>query len=259
MSAKVALITGSTSGIGLGVAMHMARQGFDVCINGFGDSTEIENIRNTIATESGQKVIYHGADLTSREQIEDLFSTIESTFGRLDVLINNAGIQFVSPIDEFPVEKWQKIIDLNLTSNFHTTQLALPLMKKQGWGRIVNIASAHGLVASPFKSAYVAAKHGVLGLTKTVALEVANQNITVNAICPGYVRTPLVENQLEDTAKARGISKEEVLKEVIVKAQPTERFIEVSEVAELTHFLCTDGAKSMTGCSYSMDGGWTAK
>ncbi len=259
MESKVALITGSTSGIGLGIAKKLAHEGYNICLNGFGDATEIENLRQTLESETGRKVIYHGADMTDRAQIEDLFSTIDQTFNRLDVLVNNAGIQFVSPVQDFPADRWKKIIELNLTSNFHTIQLALPRMEKNKWGRIINIASAHGLVASPFKSAYVAAKHGVLGLTKTVALEVAEKNITVNSICPGYVRTPLVEAQLEDTAKARGISVAQVLEEVIKGAQPTNRFVEVSEVADFTHFLTTHAAQNMTGSSYSMDGGWTAK
>jgi 3-hydroxybutyrate dehydrogenase len=256
---RTALVTGSTSGIGLGIARALAANGCNVVINGFGEAEEIERLRSGIEREHGVKALYDAADMTKPRTIEAMVRHAEAEFGALDILVNNAGIQHVAPIDEFPPEKWETIIAINLVANFHTIRHALPGMKKRGFGRIVNIASAHALVASPFKSAYVAAKHGVAGLTKTVALEVAQQGITVNAICPGYVRTPLVEKQIPDTARARGITEEEVIRDVLLAAQPTKKFVTVEQVAALAVYLCSDAAASVTGAILSIDGGWTAQ
>ncbi len=256
---KTALITGSTSGIGLGIAQRLAAEGANIVLNGFGEAGEIEKLRKQIASEYGVNVAYDGADMTSPDAIAAMMNKAIAAFGAVDVLVNNAGIQHVAPVDEFPIDKWNAIIAINLSSAFHTTRAALPAMKKKRWGRIVNIASAHALVASPFKSAYVAAKHGIAGLTKTVALEVAEQGITANAICPGYVLTPLVKNQIPDTAKARGITEEQVVRDVILAAQPSKQFVKVEEVAALTAFLCSEGAKSITGAMLSIDGGWSAE
>lgn len=256
---KSAVVTGSTSGIGLGIARALAEQGANIMLNGFGDAAEIEKLRSGLAAEFGVKVAYDGADMSKGEAIAAFIKKAEAEFGGVDILVNNAGIQFVSPVDEFPEAKWDAIESINLSSSFHTIKAALPGMKKKGWGRIVNIASAHGLIASPFKSAYVAAKHGQVGLTKAVALEVAEGGITVNAICPGYVRTPLVENQIEDQAKVHKMSHEQVIREVILAAQPTKRFVEIGEVAALAVFLCSEAAKSITGTSIAIDGGWTAR
>ena len=259
LKGKTALVTGSTSGIGLGIATRLAAEGANIVLNGFGEAAEIEALRKELARKSGVNVIYDGADMTQPESIVAMIRKALDKFGALDVLVNNAGIQHVAPVDEFPPDKWDAIIAINLSSAFHTTRAALPAMKKKRWGRIVNIASAHALVASPFKSAYVAAKHGLAGFTKTVALEVAQQGITANAICPGYVLTPLVKNQIPDTAKTRGISEEQVIRDVILAAQPTKQFVRVEEVAALAAFLCTDGAASITGAMLSIDGGWTAE
>jgi 3-hydroxybutyrate dehydrogenase len=259
LSGQVAVITGSTSGIGAALAEGLAECGAHVVLNGLGLQDEIERLRKRIETEHGVKARYHPANMMEADEIGGLIRYAESEFGRLDILVNNAGIQHVSPIDEFPAGKWEAILKINLTSNFHTIKNALPIMKRQGSGRIVNLASAHGLVASPFKSAYVAAKHGVLGLTKTVALEVAETGITVNAICPGYVKTPLVENQIADTAKARGISEEEVVRDVMLAAQPTKRFVEYSQLVGALLFLVSDAGASCNGTHISVDGGWTAK
>lgn len=255
---KNAIITGSTSGIGLGIAEAMAGAGMNIMLNGFGDAAEIEAIRTEIETRHGVQVGYNGADMTKPEEIADLVSTTAAEFGAVDVVVNNAGIQNVAPIEEFPVEKWDAILAINLSSAFHTTRLVLAGMKKRKWGRIINIASAHGLVASPFKSAYVAAKHGLLGLTKTVALEAAEFGVTCNAICPGYVLTPLVEKQIPDTAKARGISEEEVVRDVLLAAQATKQFVTVEQLGALAVFLCTDAASQLTGAALPVDGGWTA-
>ena len=255
---STALVTGSTSGIGLGIATAFAAQGANVILNGFGDARDIEALRARLAAEHGVAVRYDGADLSRQDAIEAMMGKALTEFGSVDILVNNAGIQFVAPIDEFPVAKWNAIIGLNLTASFHTIRLALPKMKAKKWGRIVNIASAHALVASPFKSAYVAAKHGVAGLTKTVALEVADQGVTMNAICPGYVWTPLVEKQIPDTAKARGITEEQVKRDVLLAAQPTKQFVTVEQVAGTAVFLCTDAAASITGTNISVEGGWTA-
>jgi len=255
---KNAIITGSTSGIGLGIAEAMARAGMNIMLNGFGDAAEIEASRADLEQRYGVKVGYHGADVTKPDEIAELMSTAAEATGPVDVIVNNAGIQTVAPVEEFPVEKWDAILAINLSSAFHTTRLAVPEMKRRQWGRIINIASAHGLVASPFKSAYVAAKHGMVGLTKTVALEVAEFGITCNAICPGYVRTPLVEQQIPDTAKARGISEDDVVRDVILEAQATKEFVTVEQLGALAVFLCSDDASQITGTTLSMDGGWTA-
>ena len=255
---KNAIITGSTSGIGLGIAETMARAGMNIMLNGFGDAAEIEAMRSELAARHGVKVGYHGADMTKPDEIADLVSATVAAFGTIDVLVNNAGIQTVAPIEEFPVEKWDAILAINLSSAFHTTRLALSGMKARKWGRIINIASAHGLVASPFKSAYVAAKHGIVGLTKTVALEAAEFGVTCNAICPGYVLTPLVEKQIPDTAKARGISEEEVVRDVLLDSQATKQFVTVEQLGALAVFLCTDEAAQLTGAALPVDGGWTA-
>ncbi|RNA04625.1 3-hydroxybutyrate dehydrogenase [Brachionus plicatilis] len=256
---KVALITGSTSGIGLGVAERFAKNGFNVVINGFGKQDQINSIVQNLKQIGAKEVLYHSADMSKETEINDMFEKIKSQFERVDILVNNAGIQHVCPVDEFPSDKWEQIIKINLISNFHTIKRSVPYMKKNGWGRIVNIASAHGLIASPFKSAYVAAKHGVLGLTKTVALELAEKNITVNAICPGYVKTPLVMNQVADTARVRGISEEDVIKKVLLLNQATKKFVEVEEIAEAVSYLCSDNAASVTGTHLSLDGGWSAQ
>ncbi|MBV1774458.1 3-hydroxybutyrate dehydrogenase [Burkholderiaceae bacterium DAT-1] len=256
---KTALITGSTSGIGKGIAEALAAQGANIALNGFGEAVDIAAQVQDLQTRFGITASHIAADLSKADEIEAMFATALSRHDSIDVLVNNAGIQFVSPVDSFPVDKWNAIIALNLNAVFHTTRLALPGMKAKGWGRVVNIASAHALVASPFKSAYVAAKHGVAGFTKTVALEVATQGITVNAICPGYVWTPLVEKQIPDTAKARGLTEQQVIDQVMLAAQPTKKFVQIGEVASLATFLCSEGAASMTGAILSMDGGWTAQ
>ncbi len=254
LKGRTALVTGSTSGIGMSIAKALAAEGANICLNGFGDAAAIEAERAGMASAYGVTVTYDGADMTRADQIAAMFEKL----GGVDILVNNAGIQHVSPIEDFPPEKWDAIIGLNLTASFHTTRLAFPGMKAKKWGRIVNIASAHALVASPFKSAYVAAKHGLLGFTRTIALEGAEFGITANAICPGYVRTPLVEKQIPDTAKARGMTEEQVIRDVILAAQPTKQFVTVEEVAALAVFLCTDAARSINGAPLSVDGGWTA-
>jgi 3-hydroxybutyrate dehydrogenase len=259
LNGKTALVTGSTSGIGLGIATALAAQGANLVLNGFGDAREIEKLRASLEREHGVKVRYDAADLSRQDEIEGMMGKALEVFGAVDILVNNAGIQFVAPIDEFPVEKWNAILALNLTASFHTIRLALPAMKARKWGRIINVASAHALVASPFKSAYVTAKHGIAGLTKTVALEVATQGITMNAICPGYVWTPLVERQIPDTAKARGLTEAQVINDVLLHAQPTKKFVQVSETAALAAFLASDQAASITGAVIPIDGGWTAQ
>ena len=256
---KTALVTGSTSGIGLGIARRLAAGGANLVLNGFGDAHGIERLRADLAQEHGVTVAYDGADMTKAEAIEAMMQQAIARFGSVDLLINNAGIQHVAPVDEFPVERWNAIIAINLSAAFHTTRAALGAMKKKRWGRIVNIASAHALVASPFKSAYVAAKHGVAGFTKAAALELAEHGITVNAVCPGYVRTPLVEKQIVDQAKARGISEQQAIHDVLLAVQPTQQFVTVEQVAELTAFLCSDQAASITGAMLPIDGGWTAR
>ncbi|MEO0981775.1 MAG: 3-hydroxybutyrate dehydrogenase [Pseudomonadota bacterium] len=253
------IVTGSTSGIGLGVATAFARAGHDVVLNGFGDADEIEQIRAGLENDHGIRARYSGADLTKVDQIEGLIELAQSEFGRVDVLVNNAGVQHVSPIEEFPIEKWNLIIDLNLSAAFHTTRLVFAGMKDRGYGRIINIASAHGLVASPFKSAYVTAKHGVVGLTKTIALEGAEHGVTCNAICPGYVLTPLVEQQIPDTAKARGITEEQVKRDVLLAAQPTKEFVTVEQIGALATLLASDDGASINGAALPIDGGWTSQ
>jgi len=256
---KSALVTGSTSGIGLGIAEALAKEGVNLMLNGFGDPAEVEALRARLARDHGVTAHYDPADMSKPESIAAMMSNALAAFGTIDILVNNAGIQHVAPIEEFPVEKWHAIIAINLVASFHTIRAAIPGMKARRWGRIVNIASAHALVASPYKSAYVAAKHGVAGLTKTVALEVAEHGITCNAICPGYVLTPLVERQIPDTAKARGITEEEVVKNVLLAAQPTRRFVTIAEVAALACYLTGDMAASITGTLLPTDGGWTAQ
>jgi 3-hydroxybutyrate dehydrogenase len=258
LQGQAAVVTGSTSGIGQAMATALAREGVDVVLNGFGDPAAIEAERARIAAETGVRVLYHPADMTRPAEIADMVAFAHRELGRLDILLNNAGVQHVAPVDEFPIEKWDQIIAINLTSAFHATRAALPIMKAQGRGRVVNLASAHGLVASPFKSAYVAAKHGVVGFTKSCALEVARQGITVNAICPGYVKTPLVEAQIADQAKARGIPVERVVEDVILAAQPNKAFVGFDQLAGLLLYLVSDMGASTTGSALSIDGGWTA-
>ena len=259
LQGKTALVTGSTSGIGLAVARTLAKAGARLIINGFGEAGAIEQERVELERLSGTSALYSGHDLTSSAEIEAMMAEAAAAFGGVDILVNNAGMQFVSPVEDFPADKWDKIIALNLTAAFHTTRLAVPHMKAQGWGRIIQTASAHSKVASPFKSAYVAAKHGIDGLTKTVALETATHGITVNCISPGYVWTPLVENQIPDTMKARGMTRDQVMNDVLLAGQPTKQFVTVEQVASLALFLCSDGAASITGANLSMDGGWTAQ
>jgi 3-hydroxybutyrate dehydrogenase len=256
---KSVIVTGSTSGIGLGIAKAFAAQGAGVLLNGFGDAAQIETIRAALAAEHGTKVFYSPADMTKPTEIVALVQQAKDELGGVDILVNNAGIQHVAPVEEFPVEKWDAIIATNLSSVFLCTRAALPLMKAKAWGRIINIDSAHGLVASPFKSAYVAAKHGVLGFTKSVALEVAQQGITANSICPGYVLTPLVEKQIDDQAKVHGIPRENVIRDVILEPQPNKRFVKIEEVAALALYLASDAAVAVTGAAFSIDGGWTAR
>lgn len=259
LQGKSAVITGSTSGIGRGIAEALADCGVNIMLNGFGPADEIEALRVDLANRSGARALYSDADMTKPDQIGLLIQTAEAEFGAVDILVNNAGIQFVAPIEEFPTEKWDAIIAINLSSAFHTIHHVVPGMKARGWGRIINMASAHSLVASPFKAAYVAAKHGLAGLTKTVALEVAEDGITVNAISPGYVLTPLVAAQIPATAKARGITEDEVKRDVLLAAQPTKKFVGIDEVAATAVFLCRDAAQGITGSNISIDGGWTAK
>ncbi len=259
LKGKSALVTGSTSGIGLGFARALAAKGANVMINGLGEAGEIERTRAGIEQEFGVKALYSPANMMKGDEIAAMVAEAGKAFGSVDILINNAGIQHVAPIDEFPDDKWEAIIRINMISNFYAIKAALPGMKRKGWGRIVNLTSAHSLVASPYKSAYVAAKHGVAGLTKTVALEVAQQGITVNAIAPGYVWTQLVANQIPDTMKARGMTEEQVKRDVLLAAQPTKQFVTVEQVAELMLFLCSDAASAITGSTYSIDGGWTAQ
>jgi 3-hydroxybutyrate dehydrogenase len=258
LAAKTAVVTGSTSGIGLAYARAFAQEGCNVLINGFGDAAAIETERLAIEKDFGVKAIYDAADMSKPAEIAAMVANAEKTFGSVDVLVNNAGIQFVSPIEDFPTEKWDQIIAINLSSAFHTIHAAIPGMKARKWGRIINTASAHSLVASPFKSAYVSAKHGIAGLTKTAALELATFGVTVNCISPGYVWTPLVEKQIPDTMKARNMTKEQVMHDVLLAAQPTKQFVTVEQVAALAVFLASDSASQITGANIPMDGGWTA-
>lgn len=259
LQGKVALVTGSTSGIGLGCAEALAAAGACVMMNGSRDAAAAESLRADVAARHGADVRYQPADAAKPGDIRALVAATEAAFGKVDILVNNAGIQHVAPIEEFPVEMWDRIIAINLSAVFHGTRAVLPGMKGRGWGRIINIASAHSLVASPFKSAYVSAKHGVLGFTKTAALEVAQKGITVNAICPGYVLTPLVEKQIPATARARGITEEEVKRDVLLAAQPTKEFATVEQIGALTVFLSTGAGAAITGTGIPMDGGWTAQ
>lgn len=258
LKGKSVVVTGSTSGIGLGMARAFAASGANVLLNGLGDSGEIEKVRASIETEYKVKALYSPADMTRPDEIVGMIDMARGELGGVDVLVNNAGIQHVAPVDEFPPEKWDLIIAINLTAAFHSTRAALPGMKAKGWGRIINIASAHGLVASPFKSAYIAAKHGIVGLTKTVALETAQQGVTCNAICPGFVKTPLVDKQIDDQAKAHKLPREDVIKKVILERQPSKEFVKIEEVAALAVFLSGDAAASITGAAISIDGGWVA-
>lgn len=256
---KSAVVTGSTSGIGMAVARALAQAGANVMLNGFGEPAAIRRLCDDLAAETGVQVRHDGADISKGVEVKGLVTAAERAFGAVDILVNNAGIQFVAPVDEFPEEKWNAIQDIVLNGSFHAIKAALPGMKRRDWGRIINISSAHGLVASPFKSAYIAAKHGQVGLTKTVALEVAETGITCNAICPGYVRTPLVEAQVENQALVHNLPRERVIREVILATQPSKRFIEVEEISALAVFLCGDLARSITGTAISIDGGWTAR
>jgi 3-hydroxybutyrate dehydrogenase len=258
LAGKVAVVTGSTSGIGLGVARALAKAGAAIVLNGLGKAEEIEKLRTQLESETSAKIIYSPADMSKAQSIAAMIDTTIETFGRLDILVNNAGIQHVAPIAEFPVEKWDLILAINLSSAFHATRFALPHMRKNAFGRIINMASAHGLVASPFKAAYVAAKHGIVGLTKVVALETAEEGITCNAICPGYVYTPLVEAQIEGQAKAHNLPRERVVRDVLLAQQPNKRFATVEEMGAITLFLASEAAASITGVALPADGGWTA-
>jgi 3-hydroxybutyrate dehydrogenase len=259
LCSKSAVVTGSTGGIGLAIVRALAKEGANVLINGFGEPHDIEKEQAVVEAEFGIKAVYSPADMSKPDQIAGMMHQAQEVFGAVDILVNNAGIQFVSPVEDFPVDKWDQILAINLSSAFHAIRAAVPDMKARKWGRIINTASAHSLVASPFKSAYVAAKHGIAGLTKTVALEVATDGITVNCISPGYVWTPLVEKQIPDTMKAHNMTKEQVINDVLLKAQPTKQFVTVDQVAALAAFLCSDSASQITGTNLSMDGGWTAE
>ncbi|WP_306003707.1 3-hydroxybutyrate dehydrogenase [Brevundimonas sp. C43] len=259
LKGQVAVITGSTSGIGLALARAVAAGGGDVVLNGLGDPAEIERTRADLEASSGVRVLYHPADMTRGDEIAEMIAFAERELGRLDILVNNAGIQHVESVENFPADQWEKIIAINLSSAFYATRAAIPIMKAQGRGRIVNMASAHGLVASPFKSAYVAAKHGVIGFTKTTALELARDNITCNAICPGFVETPIVTKQIADQARTRNMTEEQVLTDVILAAQPTKRFVTTEELTGLFLYLVSDLGASANGASFSIDGGWTAQ
>ena len=258
LKGKVAVVTGSTSGIGLAYARAFAGAGANIVLNGMGAPADVEKERSAIESDFGVRAVYSSADMAKPNEIAGLITLGEGTFGSVDVLVNNAGVQHVAPIEEFPVDKWNAIIGINLSSAFHTIRAAVPGMKRRGWGRIITTASAHSLVASPFKSAYVAAKHGIVGLTKTVALELARSKITCNCISPGYVWTPLVEKQIPNTMKARNMSRDQVINDVLLAAQPTKEFVTVEQVASLALFLCSDAAAQITGANLSIDGGWTA-
>ncbi len=259
LQGQVAIVTGSTSGIGHALADALAAQGCNIVMNGLGEMNAIERARAEMAETHGVEVLYHGADMTKPSEIADMVRAAKAEFGELDILVNNAGVQHIDPVESFPDDKWDLIIAINLSSAFHATKAAIPIMKEQGRGRIVNIASAHALVASPFKSAYVAAKHGIMGLTKTVALEVAQDGITCNAICPGFVKTPLVEAQIADQAKARGISEEAVMKDVILAAQPTKQFVTFDQLSGMLLYLVSDAGASANGAAFQIDGGWVAQ
>ncbi|MBK0399488.1 3-hydroxybutyrate dehydrogenase [Limibaculum sp. M0105] len=259
LSNRVAIVTGSTSGIGLGIARALAAQGAAIMLNGLGNPDEIARTRDTLAEETGTSVEYDGADIAQPDQVAGMIARTAHAFGSVDILVNNAGVQHVAPIDAFPVERWDSVLAINLSGAFHAIRAAIPGMKANGWGRIVNVASAHGLVGSPYKSAYVAAKHGILGVTKVAALELAESGITANAVCPGYVWTPLVEQQIDDQARSHGIPREQVIREVLLKKQPSRRFVTVDEIGAVVAFLCSPGAASITGAAIPVDGGWTAE
>lgn len=259
LEGKCALVTGSSSGIGKGIAECFAREGANVVLNGFGDAREIEALRSGLEKEHGVKALYHGADMAKPAEIAAMVAEAAKAFGRVDILVNNAGIQHVAPVEEFPIDKWDAILAINLSSAFHATRAALPAMKQAKWGRIINMASAHGLVASPFKSAYVAAKHGVIGFTKALALEVAELGITANSICPGYVMTPIVEKQIDDQARVHGVPRENVIRDVILAPQPTKQFVRIEDVAALALHLASGASAGINGAAFSIDGGWTAR
>jgi 3-hydroxybutyrate dehydrogenase len=259
LAGKSALVTGSTSGIGRAIAELFARHGANVMLNGFGDAGEIEKLRAALEKANGVKVRYHNADMSKPAEIRDLVQKATEALGRVDILVNNAGIQHVAPIEEFPEDKWDAIVAINLSSAFHTTKAVLLGMKQRRWGRIVNMASAHGLVASPNKSAYVATKHGIVGLTKATAVEVAEHGVRANAICPGFVLTPLVQKQIDDLARQHGISPERATKEMILAPQPTKEFVKVEEIAAMALYLASEAAAQINGAMFSIDGGWTAR
>jgi 3-hydroxybutyrate dehydrogenase len=258
LAGRIAIVTGSTSGIGLGIAQALAAEGANIVINGLGDPDALESLRRDISREHGVDVLYSGADMSRPDSIAEMNEAVIGEFGQVDILVNNAGIQHVAPVESFPPEKWDAVIAINLSAAFHATRAVFADMKARRWGRIVNISSAHGLIASPFKAAYVTAKHGIIGLTKVVALEGAEAGVTCNAICPGYVWTPLVEKQIDDQAKSHGISRDEVVRNVLLAQQPNKRFATVEEIGALTAFLCSPGAQSITGAALPVDGGWTA-
>ncbi len=259
LKGKVALVTGSTSGIGLGIARALAGQGCDLMLNGFGDPAEIERLRRELEQKHGVRAAFNGADLSTAQGCEQLVGDAEKRLGGVDILVNNAGIQFVAPIEKFPPERWDAVLAINLSAAFHTIRVALPGIRKRGWGRLINIASTHGLVASVNKVAYVTAKHGIVGLTKVVALETAKSGITCNAICPGWVKTPLVEKQIEARSKNEGISIQQAEHDLLAEKQPSERFTTVEQIGALAVFLCSDGAANITGAALTIDGGWTAQ
>ena len=258
LAGHVAVVTGSTSGIGLGIASGLAERGAAIVLNGFGDATDVECLRESMAEDHGVEVRFEGADMSKPAAIASMIERTVETLGKVDILVNNAGIQHVAPLETFPPEKWDAVLAINLSAAFHASRAVFAGMKERGWGRIVNIASAHGLIGSPFKSAYVAAKHGLIGLTKVIALEGTEAGVTCNAICPGYVWTPLVENQIDDQAKAHGITREQVIRDVLLAQQPNKRFATTGELGALAAFLCSDDAASITGAALPVDGGWTA-
>ncbi len=259
LSGKTAIVTGSTSGIGLGIARSLAEAGMNIVMNGLGSPDEIEVVRAALPLAAGRRAVYHPADMSDVDQIGAMIDHARSKLGPVDVLVNNAGIQHVEAVETFPIESWNTILAINLTAAFHTTRAVVPGMKERGWGRIINVASAHGLVASPFKSAYVAAKHGLVGFTKAIALETAEHGITVNSICPGYVLTPLVQKQIPQTARARGLTEDEVVRDVLLHAQPTRRFVTTEQLGAMTVFLCSEMGASITGAAIPIEGGWTAQ
>jgi len=259
LKGKSAVVTGSTSGIGLGVARALAAQGADVMLNGFGDPGEIETIKNGLRSEFGVRVDYNGADMTKRSEIKGLIDTATASFGKVDILVNNAGIQFVAPVEAFPEDKWEQILSINLSAAFYGVHYVLAQMKQRNWGRIINIASTHGLVASVQKAAYVAAKHGVVGLTKVVALETAETGVTCNAICPGWVLTPLVQKQIDALAASKGVSNEQAIRDLLGEKQPSKTFVTTGQLGALAVFLCSEDASNMRGAALNMDGGWLAQ